>query len=219
MVTELRAKKAKIQATEYTEGLRFRPPCTPWLKSSLYIFFFLLTALPAFAKGPVRWNEFPDCLHRGDLLISADVGWKPPALGNLVTPEIGASIDYCLGRSVTVGAGGSFSFFTFDSRRNYDMFAVLRVVWHPDLGVKNLDVYLVIEAGAQHNSAAYPDSTANMPTYFGAAIGVRWFFTPWTAVYAEVVPNLQTYIALNAGLTVRAPLLRRKALSTYSALP
>jgi hypothetical protein len=144
------------------------------------------------------WKNFPNCIQKGDLIINADAGFRQPLAGDLIIPPLSVSVDYAMGGSATAGA--VFSFYTTEDGGPNRIFliAAIRVGYHPDLGIKNLDVYANLEFGFNYNNAG---AGSHIPVFYCGNIGARYFLTKNIGIYAEASTGGLAWIS--SGITVK----------------
>jgi hypothetical protein len=171
--------------------------------------------IAGFVSAEVNWKNYPGPLEKGSFLIDIGVGFGSPMYGKMVVPPLFASLDYALpigGIPFTVG--GFFGFtvnrddYIYGDYRYTGMAFGGRFGYHPDLGVKNLNVYAVaglgwyLYKGAFSGKAGYSGYTDvdRSTFYFSADAGVRYFFTNNIGVFAELGWSWLTFI--KAGLAL-----------------
>jgi hypothetical protein len=173
--------------------------------------------IAGFVSAEVNWKGYPGPIEKGSFLIDIGTGLGFSSYGKMVVPPLFASVDYALpigGIPFTVGG-----FFGFTARRDERFYGDYKYTgyafggrfgYHPDLGVKNLNVYAVgglgwyIFKGVYESKGgySYPYTDEDYSTfYFSADIGVRYFFTNNVGIFAEVGWSWLT--VLKAGLALQ----------------
>lgn len=172
-------------------------------------------SVPAFS---IDWYSFPAPIHERSLLVSAagNFGLFYPAFnisdgGAEKTNMYGGalSVDYAmpLGIPFALGFEAGFEwsqqdyYGTISSSASLALAYIpmaLRIAWHPNFGIENLDVYLMAKGGYGigfwlGSGLDYPDGTnlkgrLSMPRgmIFGTVIGGRYFFTENLAAFIEI---------------------------------
>jgi hypothetical protein len=169
------------------------------------------------------WQAYPDSIKAGNWLINAGIGFGTPLSGDMVIPPLSASVDYALplgGLPFTLGAlvGFMTSEYKYDYGGwgytwNYTGLAMAgRFGYHPDFGVKNLDVsatialgYYLYTAKAKYTGEwgfyAKPDPTNYSTLYLGLNLGARYFFTNNVGAFLELGYSALSFVT--AGVTFK----------------
>jgi hypothetical protein len=174
----------------------------------------------------LNWTAYPTPVKAGNFMINAGVGFGTPLRGNTVIPPLIASFDYALplgGLPFTLGALAGFT--TSEYQHNYygvnygdkwdytGLALAGRFGYHPDLGVKNLDVSATIALGyyfytgkARHNSSLPPGTSKTDPDnysrlYLGFNLGARYFFTKNFGAFLDLGYSAMSLVT--AGLTFK----------------
>jgi hypothetical protein len=165
------------------------------------------------------WKAYPTPVKAGDWIINAGVGFGTPLRGNTVIPPLTVSFDYALplgGLPFTLGALAGFTTSEYKPygmgyRHNYTGIAMAgRFGYHPDLGVKNLDVsanialgYYLYTGKATYDSGATatgdPDNYNRL--YMGFNLGGRFFFTNNFGAFLDLGYSAMSFVT--AGLTFK----------------
>ncbi|MDR2069988.1 MAG: hypothetical protein LBP81_01020 [Treponema sp.] len=180
--------------------------------------------IPASAFA-LDWKAYPDAIKAGNIIVNAGVGFGTPLYGSMSIPPLILSIDYALPiGGIPFTLGGFFGF--NQSKYKYDYIAGYgytytytgtafgaRLAYHPNFGVKNLDVYATFALG-YYLYGAKAEYTGEWPTgtlktspakydtfYWGGNLGVRYFFTPKIGAWAELGYSALSYIS--AGITIK----------------
>jgi hypothetical protein len=187
----------------------------------------LLFGITIGSVSAVDFTAYPGALAKGNIILNAGVGFGTPLYGDMTIPPISVSVDYALpigGLPFTVGALGGFNRSKYDYTYNlyggnygytwtYTGIAIAgRLGYHPDLGVKNLDVYADIALGyyiytakaeytGNWGAASKPDPTSYSTFYWGGNLGARYFFVPKFGAFVELGYSALSYVT--AGLTVK----------------
>jgi hypothetical protein len=172
--------------------------------------------IPA-SVSALDWKAYPDPIEKGDLMVSAGIGFGTPLYGDMTIPPIVLNVDYALplgGIPFTLGGffgftqskydeswGGSGYTFTFTGTA----FGA-RLGYHPNLGVKNLDVNAALGLGYYLYTGKSEYTGSGVKTdysrfYFGLNIGARYFFTPIIGAWAELGYSALAYVS--AGVTFK----------------
>jgi hypothetical protein len=182
----------------------------------------LVVALAMIGAGGIsalNWQAFPDPIKEGDFMISPGIGFGTPLHGNMVIPPISASIDYAMpvGLPFTLGALAGFTTseykgshgggntFTYD----YTGIAIAgRFGYHPDLGVKNLNISANIALGyyIYNAKAAYADTwSGDKPNpddysrlYLSFNLGARYFFTNNIGAFLDLGYSAMSFVTAGA---------------------
>jgi len=148
-----------------------------------------------FAKP--NFARLPGCIQKNSVLINAGfgLGWFYEDIHDIipsVMPGLDLSADYALpiNFGLTLGLQSGFSGAGVNDDLSAGIIPVLfRVGYHPDLGVKNLDVYAHAKLGfavgfwTGDNKSGYTN-----PAGFalGGSMGARYFFTNVIGAFAEL---------------------------------
>jgi hypothetical protein len=187
-------------------------------KTGLVVVLAILVAGGAFA---VDWQAYPDSIKQGTFLINAGIGFGTTLSGSMVVPPLSASVDYALplgGLPFTVGALLGFTtskyksgYGIYEYTWSYTGIAIAgRFGYHPDFGVKNLDVYANIglgyyiytgKADYPSNFGGYKYDPDNLSTpYFDFDIGAHYFFTNNIGAFLEVGYSYLSFITAGVAL-------------------
>jgi hypothetical protein len=162
-------------------------------KIALVVVLAMISAGGVFA---LNLKAYPTPIKPGNWMINLGVGFGTPLNGKTVIPPLTASLDYALGGlPFTLGVLGGFTTseqtsgssawgYTYD----YTGIAVAgRFGYHPDLGVKNLNIsanialgYYIYTGKATYTagwSGPTSDSDNYSRLYLGFNLGARYFFT------------------------------------------
>lgn len=143
-----------------------------------------------------------DAVPPGSLLISGsfELGtFYPVIVGTTDSTLLGGDIavDYALPfAALTVGASVGFSgapvkvVLGDDPKLSLgEIPIIVRIGYHPDFGIKNLDIYALgkigFGIGFWSGDDKDDDTTNPMGLIYGFDLGVRYFFTPSIGVFAE----------------------------------
>jgi opacity protein-like surface antigen len=177
----------------------------------------LLFALVAGAASALDWMNYPDPISQGDFLITGGVGFGHYPAGDMVIPPLWLSVEYALPiAGIPLAFGGFFtyaksewqpwSYWRYEVEYTWYAFGG-RVSYHPDLGVKKLDVYGAFDIGYYGVSVddnfppGYPKYHAESGSiYWGPNIGARYFFVPMFAAWAEA--GYSSFAFVKVGVTV-----------------
>jgi hypothetical protein len=148
------------------------------MKKSILV--LVLAGVLAGGGWALDFTKLPDNLAKGNMLGSFGLGFGSGPSNNAAhLGEIGLLLpavietDRFIGGPFSLGAevGMIFSNYTFP--------ILARFGYHPNLGVENLNIYLLAKAG-------YNLSLVRWSSFgFGFDLGVRYFFAPSTGIYAE----------------------------------
>jgi hypothetical protein len=144
------------------------------------------------------WMRHPASVKDGGLMLTfgGGFGWGG---GGMV------ALDYALPKtSFTLGGSLGFNYYSWNSSvRDINYSRLLfplsfRFAWHPDLDVKQLDLYAMAGVSIVPSLYTQPvynatklkyqeDTTFDIfwPGIFSGGVGVRWFFTPSFAIWSE----------------------------------
>jgi hypothetical protein len=174
----------------------------------------------------LNWKAYPTPVKAGNWMINAGVGFGSPLHGNTVIPPLIASFDYALplgGLPFTLGALVGFT--TSEYQRDYyglkygyqwdytGLAVAGRFGYHPDLGVKNLDVSANIAlgyysyTGKAHYNGSWPSGTPKPDpdnysrVYLGFNFGARYFFTKNFGAFLDL--GYSALSLVTAGLTFK----------------
>jgi hypothetical protein len=180
----------------------------------------VLAAIGAGGLFALNWQAFPAPIKEGDVMISPGIGLGTPLHGNMVIPPISASFDYALpvGLPFTIGALAGFT--TSEYKRDYvagvnsytyDYTGIAiagRFGYHPDLGVKNLNIsanialgYYIYKANATYDgtwSMNKPDPDDYSRLYLGFNLGARYFFTKNIGAFLELGYSAMSLVTAGA---------------------
>jgi hypothetical protein len=187
------------------------------MKKGLFCLVFLGLLLFGVTTGSVSaldFKAYPSGIEQGDFIINAGLGFGSPLYGTMSIPPIIAGLDYALpigGLPFTVGglvgfnrskAETSVPASAYTPARGYihtytGIVIAGRLGYHPDLGVKNLDVYADLALGYYIYNAkteytgdwsGWPKTNAaSLSTfYWGTYLGARYFFTPMIGAFLEL---------------------------------
>jgi hypothetical protein len=166
----------------------------------------------------VDWQAYPDGQKDFSVIINGGIGLGAitPSF-TIKLPTITASVD------VNTPLGGLPFFFggffginsqeyeTNEYTQTYTYYAIgARFGYHPDFGVKGLDLYFAASSGYygrnervdwESGQSGSISSSGYVPFYMGFEAGVRYFFVPVFGVFSEVG---YTNIAwIKAGITLK----------------
>jgi hypothetical protein len=176
----------------------------------------LLIAAIVGSAAALDWKSYPGVLEKGKFLVNAGIGLGDSLLGDefelpdKAIPPIRASVDYALFAPFTVGAEAGFFVYKDEwsglgmkvTNSGTGLAFAGRFGYHPDFGVKNLDVYATAGLGlyilswktetkydetTYLGSAASGSNDANDSEFaFILTVGARYFFTKNIGVFADV---------------------------------
>jgi tetrahydromethanopterin S-methyltransferase subunit E len=172
----------------------------------------------------VDWAAYPDSIAAGNFIINAGIGFGNPLYGDMVIPPLSVSVDYALplgGLPFTLGLFGGFTTskyqysyagVAYGYTYNYTGIAIAgRFAYHPNFGVKNLDVYAAMALGYYVYSAKAeytnwenlpkPDPKDYSTLYWGFNLGARYFFTGAVGAFMELGYSALSFIT--AGVTFK----------------
>jgi hypothetical protein len=145
------------------------------------IFFGLILVVIAAGGGwALDFTKLPDNLAKGNMLGGIGLGFGTGPSTNmfhggensLLLPVV-IETDWFIDGPFSLGAEVDMIF----SNLTFPILA--RFGYHPNLGVKNLNIYLLAKAG-------YNLSLLGWSSFgFGFDLGVRYFFAPSVGIYAE----------------------------------
>jgi hypothetical protein len=164
------------------------------------------------------WKTYPDLIRPKSLIINAGLGLGSPLYGDTVIPPIILSVDYALpigGLPFTLGglfgvtsSKYEYGWYNYGYTFTYTGLAfALTGAWHPNLGVKNLDLYSKLALGYYSftGDAEYtgtwgsyykPKPTKYSQFYFGWSIGGHYFFTPVIGAYLDLGYSSLVYASI-----------------------
>jgi len=148
------------------------------------------------------FTQFPEGIGPGPM-INVGIGYGYTWGWNIKLPPIVASVDFPVsfigGLPFTLGGGAGIAIYGYDGiysgiNYRYTELAILgRFGYHPDLGVPNLDVYAIASLGIwleflkYAGGGYYSDYNSTWFHFgFGGSLGVRYYFTSFLGVWAEV---------------------------------
>jgi hypothetical protein len=167
----------------------------------------------------LNWQAFPTPIKEGAFMISPGIGFGTPLHGNMVIPPITVSLDYALpvGLPFTLGALGGFTTSEYKGQlagvntHTYDYTGIAiagRFGYHPDLGVKNLNIFINLALGyylynatATYAGSYQPDHEDYSRLYLGLNLGARYFFTNNIGVFLELGYSAMSFVT--AGMTFK----------------
>jgi hypothetical protein len=191
--------------------------------AKLLAIVFIGAALPTSAFG-VDWKDYPDPINAGNIIVNVGVGFGTPLYGDTSIPPLVLNVDYALPLGgIPFTLGGFFGFnrskYEWNSGLGYDYTYTFtgtafgaRLAYHPNFGVKNLDVYTTFALGyylyggkAEYKGTwgalAKPSPDKYDRFYYGFNLGARYFFTPAIGAWAELGYSALSYIS--AGISVK----------------
>jgi hypothetical protein len=175
----------------------------------------------------VDWAAYPDSVTKGKFIFNAGIGLGTPLRGAMVVPPIILSADYALplgGLPFTLGLLGGFTTsqekwsapytgVDYGYTHSYTGIAIAgRFGYHPNLGVKNLDVYADIALGYYifSGKAEYSGSWGTIQRtspndysqfYWGLNLGARYFFANALGVFVEL--GYSVLSSLTVGISLK----------------
>ena len=194
-----------------------------------FIICALLLIITAFSVfGQI--SGYPDSLHNGSVFLNLGVGFGKP-LGNKYNlledpedkskrqvPSLIFSMDFAIpfmALPFTIGFGTGFASEAVFSPDEYDeeneiqtqslynLGISVRLGYHVDFGVKNLDTYAHLAMGdiLVWHSREEEDTELKHKFLFALGVGARYFFLPWLGGYLEfTMGNLYN---INLGFTFK----------------
>jgi hypothetical protein len=196
------------------------------MKGFFRVFFggLLLFGATIGSVSALDFKAYPNSLEKGNFIINAGIGFGTPLYGDMVVPPISVGVDYALpigGLPFTIGGLVGFnrskyewSFLNYGYTFTYTGIAfAARVGYHPDFGVKNLDIYAALALGYYIYTAKAEytgdwslygpktDPTSYSRFYFGINLGARYFFVPMFGVFVEAGYSALSYIT--AGVAIK----------------
>ena len=163
------------------------------------VLILMLAVLVGGAAFSFDIHSFPSPIEKGDLLISPMVsigyGWPGFGLG------VPLAIEYALPIPFALSVGGETGVALRLWRGDGFMMAIplmVKVAWHPNFEVRNLDVYFAVKLGAaigiwpgrkSYNAWGSDYNLIGAGFAGGFDAGVRYFFTPKMAINGEVGYN------------------------------
>lgn len=176
------------------------------------------------AAFALDWTAYPDSIAQGKWLINVGIGFGNPLYGDTIIPPISASVDYALplgGLPFTLGllggvtmSEGKWSVVGYGYTYSYTGIAMAgRFGYHPDLGVKNLNVYADIALGyyiysgkAEYSgswgSTIQPDPTDYSRFYWGLNFGARYFFANNIGAFLELGYSALSYVTAGVSFKI-----------------
>jgi hypothetical protein len=171
------------------------------------------------------WAAYPDSITSGKVILNAGIGFGTPLHGNMLIPPISVSADYALplgGLPFTLGLFGGFntseyklSYAGYGYTNTYTGIAIAgRFGYHPNLGVKNLDVYTDIALGyyIYSGKAEYsgywaagtpkPDPTDYSRFFWGLNFGARYFFANAIGAFLELGYNEFSFVTAGVSFKI-----------------
>jgi hypothetical protein len=176
----------------------------------IVLVLLMIAAIVGSAAADVDFKAYPESVEKGDILVNAGIGFGTPLAGDMVIPPIQASVDYAFLSPFTLG--GLFGFTTskiewsatlpfigdYGYTTNYTGLVFgARFGYHPNLGVKNLDVaanallgYYYLNRATEYHGDYYlsnpkPDPKGDSELLFGVNVDVRYFFTKNIGIFGE----------------------------------
>ncbi|MDR3123678.1 MAG: hypothetical protein LBU16_07875 [Treponema sp.] len=167
----------------------------------------------------VDWAAYPDSIAKGNFIINAGIGFGTPLYGSMVIPPLSVSADYALpigGLPFTLGVLGGFNASERKWSDGYiEKFTGIviagRFGYHPNLGVKNLDVYAGTALGyyiysreGEGNwtgSTPKPDDDYSRP-YWGLNLGARYAFTGNIGAFVELGYSALTFVTAGVSFKI-----------------
>jgi hypothetical protein len=178
----------------------------------------VLTMIGAGGVFALSFKAYPTPIKSGDWIINAGVGFGTPLRGSTIIPPLTASFDYALalgGLPFTLGALVGFTTSAYKPYAGYthDYTGIAmagRFGYHPDLGVKNLDIsanialgYYLYTGKATYDSGVAsrtdPDNYSRL--YLGFNFGARFFFTKNFGAFLDLGYSAMSFVT--AGLTFK----------------
>jgi opacity protein-like surface antigen len=174
------------------------------------VLVLLMIAAVVGSAAAMDWKSYPESVEKGKFLVNAGIGLGDSLLGyefelpDKSIPPIRASVDYALFAPFTVGAEAGFFFYKDEwsglTMKVTDSGTGLafagRFGYHPDFGVKNLDVYANVGLGlyilswkteTKYTDESLKSNDANDSEFaFILTVGARYFFTENIGVFADV---------------------------------
>jgi hypothetical protein len=144
--------------------------------------------------------NFPPFISNGSCFVSVLAGWAPPETDfRTWLPAMGLTFDYAVGGSMMLGANAGFSAAKKGNTTCWYFTAGPSVSWHPDLGVKNLDVYFKFTSGYEYYTIR---PGIYLPVYYAAAVGLAYYFGGSRfALYTE--DGYSKYAVAGGGIRLR----------------
>lgn len=183
-----------------------------------------LTVIVGGGAFALDWTAYPDSIKAGNIIINAGIGLGTPLYGDMVIPPISVSADYALplgGLPFTLGLLGGFttSEYKWDHPAGYgytDSYTGIAIAgrfgYHPNLGVKNLDVYADIALGYYGYPAkaeyygtwpgAKSDPGDYSRFYWGFNLGARYFFTNTVGAFLELGYSALSFVTAGVSFKI-----------------
>jgi hypothetical protein len=186
------------------------------MKKGLFSLVFgglLLFGVTTGSVSALDFKAYPGGIEQGDFIFNAGIGFGSPLYGTMSIPPIIASVDYALpigGLPFTVGGLAGFNGAKDELwdgvTYTYTGIAIAgRLGYHPDFGVKNLNVYADLALGyyiftGKANVDGW-DRDDWSQFYWGTNLGARYFFTPRIGAFFEFGYSALSYVS--AGVAVK----------------
>ncbi|MDR0589431.1 MAG: hypothetical protein LBG25_02680 [Spirochaetaceae bacterium] len=146
-------------------------------------------------------KSFPSPIQKGSILISGGFGLgilQPEYFNSSILLGGTVAVDYALPINFALTVGGEAGFYvaklesTADSPVDVSLAEIpiaLRVAWHPNWEIRNLDTYIVVKAGYGIGFWLGDTITEGIKKphgiIVGSSVGVRYFFTPGFGAFLE----------------------------------
>jgi len=169
------------------------------------VLFFIIAGASLFAWEPNDLTKFPSCMEDGDWILNLGVGL--PYFGGIYSyfPPIRLSFD----RNTVLGEqklpfffGGIVGYSNYGNSY-YLVHSIpvgVRVGYHFNWGVDNLDTYAVATVGTRitFTSGSYYGNRFGFYDwlFIGANIGARYFINDWFGFWAEMGFNPSSWLDL-----------------------
>jgi len=142
-------------------------------------------------------KEYPDSIQPKKFIINAGIGFGSYE-GNLTVPPLSLIVDYPLplgGLPFTVGGMFGFTMSRYEYGNNSNTWTGIAIAgrfgYHPNFGVKNLDVYANLSLGYYIFTVEYKTRYNSWKAdasafYLGINLGARYFFNEKFGAFLEV---------------------------------
>ncbi|MCL2186881.1 MAG: hypothetical protein FWB86_13670 [Treponema sp.] len=181
------------------------------MKKKIIVALLILVAFVGSASA-FDFMSAADGIKDSSILINLGVGLGTAYYSETVLPPVSASIDYLLPIGIPLSVGGYFNMAIYSNGGNkatyvgyteytYMSFG-LRLAWHIDLGLKNLDLYVgpavgyLIYNGKNTYWNTYEISYEGGYLDIGGFLGVRFFFIDNVGVWLEAGYTGLTFASL-----------------------
>ncbi|MCL2186879.1 MAG: hypothetical protein FWB86_13660 [Treponema sp.] len=187
------------------------------MKKKIIVALLILVAFVGSASA-FDFMSAADGIKDSSIFVNIGVGIGALSPYEMIIPPLTASVEYMLPIGIPLSLGGFFSFAlngdgNKSTYRGYYQDTVmafgLKGAWHIDLGLKNLDLYIHVVLGYMlwertneytYWSTPYKATYTYDTFYYGAGVGVRFFFTDAIGVWLEAGYSALTFASLGLAL-------------------